>query len=70
MTVSLSQQIEEVDRELALRKNVYARNVASGKMRQSIADYHTNRMEAVKRTLEWLAENEAAVRAAIGERAT
>ena len=64
--VSLSQQIEEVEREIALRKNVYPRMVSSGKMRQSIADYHLARIEAVLATLLWLQTNEAAIKAKVG----
>lgn len=66
MSVSLNQQIEEVDRELAQRARVYPRLVGQGKLRQSVADYHVKRMQAVKATLEWLRDNEAAVRAAVG----
>jgi hypothetical protein len=49
--VSLREQIEEVDRELVLRARVYPGQVATGKMRQSVADYHMNRMLAVRETL-------------------
>ena len=52
MAVSLNQQIEEVDREIELRRRVYPGQVASGKMRQSVANYHLERMLAVKETLE------------------
>ncbi len=52
--ISLAQQIEEVERELGLRKGVYARAVASGKMRQSVADYHMQRLRAVLETLQRL----------------
>jgi hypothetical protein len=48
---SLREQIEEVERELALRARVYPGQVRMGKMRQSIADYHMNRMRAVRDTL-------------------
>jgi hypothetical protein len=48
---SLREQIEEVERELALRARVYPGQVHMGKMRQSIADYHMNRMQAVRDTL-------------------
>lgn len=51
---SLQAQLEEVDRELALRKRVYPHQVSTGKMRQSIADFHMDRMEAVRLTLEEL----------------
>jgi hypothetical protein len=47
----LTQQIEEVERELRLRTEVYARWIASGKMRRSVADYHMERMRAVLDTL-------------------
>ena len=62
MSISLSQQIDEVKRELALRSEVYPRRINSGKMKQSLADYQTVRMQAVLRTLEWLQRNEAKVR--------
>jgi hypothetical protein len=41
---TLRQQIEEVERELKLRESVYPRQVSSGKMRQSVADFHIGRM--------------------------
>ena len=63
MAFSIIQQIEEVEREIKLRRDVYPRMVLSGKMRQSIADYHMQRMEAVLRTLEWLRDNEAKIKA-------
>lgn len=62
--VPLSEQIAEVRRELALRKNVYPKRVSSREMRQSEADHLTARMNAVLTTLTWLAENAAAVRMA------
>jgi len=37
MKVSLTAQIDEIDRELAQRKQVYPRLVASGKLRESHA---------------------------------
>jgi len=61
--ISLHAQIEEVDRELGLRRNVYALEVARGKMRQSVADLHLERMRAVRATLEWLQANEALIKA-------
>lgn len=66
MKISLSQQIDEINRELGQRKVVYPRLVSGGKMRQSIADYQVARMEAAKATLEWLRDHEATVRAAVG----
>lgn len=54
MKISIGAQIEEVEREIGLRKQVYPRQVSSGKMRQSVADMHLARMEAVLKTLRWL----------------
>jgi hypothetical protein len=54
--ISLNQQIEEVERELSLRRRVYASQVASGKMRQSVAELHMQRMQAVLETLNRLRE--------------
>lgn len=62
MAISLNQQIDEVKRELAKRSEVYPHMVHSGKMRQSIADYQVERMQAVLKTLEWLQRNEDKVR--------
>jgi hypothetical protein len=41
------------------RTDGYPRWVARGKLRQSIADYHIRRLEAVKATLQWGRDNEA-----------
>lgn len=51
MVFSIAQQIEEVERELALRRGVYPRMVLTHKMRQSVADFHMTRLEAVRDTL-------------------
>lgn len=69
MNISLAQQIEEIEREIRLRDGVYQRQVAAGKMRQSIADYHMERIKAALKTLQWLRDNEAAVKAALGKAA-
>ena len=66
MKVSLQNQIREVEREIALRKQVYPSWVARKKMRQGEADEHLARMQAVLATLEWLAANEAAIKAKPG----
>jgi len=50
--ISIGEQIDEVKRELDQRKRVYARLIANGKLRQSLADYQTQRMQAVLETLE------------------
>jgi hypothetical protein len=60
--INLKQQIDEVQRELALRKNVYPRFVASGKMTQEHADTHGERLRAVLATLEWLQANEDVIK--------
>lgn len=52
--MTLNQQIEEVEREIALRNRVYPWQVRSGKMRQSVADFHMSRMRAVLDTLRGL----------------
>jgi hypothetical protein len=50
-TFSIEAQIAEVEREIEMRVSVYARQIAAGKMRASVADYHTNCMRAVLDTL-------------------
>jgi len=52
--VPLKEQIAEVKREIALRKNVYRRRVANRDMTQEEADRHLRNMEAVQQTLEEL----------------
>lgn len=66
---SLSQQIDEVERELGERNRVYDRLVKTGKMRQSVADFQLGRMLAVKATLEWLLEHETDIRAYVAAKA-
>lgn len=53
--VSLGAQIAEVERELAMRKAVYPRWVAAGRIKQDAADSRTITMEAVLATLKKLA---------------
>lgn len=65
MKFSLNQQIEEIEREVRLRESVYPRQIAEGKMRQSIADYHLGRLKAALATLQWVRDHEAAIRAAV-----
>lgn len=65
MTISLTGQIQEVEREIALRRNVYPRQVASGKLNQSASELLIERMEAVLKTLQWMQKHEAAIRAAV-----
>lgn len=58
----LSQQIEELEREIGLRRGVYPRQVGSGKMRQGEADFHMARIESALKTLKWLKDNEEAIK--------
>jgi thymidylate synthase len=55
--VSIDQQIEEVERELKYRGDVYPRLVRTFKMKQSHADFHIARMEVVLETLKWNKDN-------------
>lgn len=65
MGISLTGQIQEVEREIALRHNVYPRQVSKGDLKQATADLLIERMEAVRTTLVWLQKHEAVVRAAV-----
>lgn len=68
MKISLGQQIEEIERELQMRSGVFPGLVARGKMRQSVADLHKARMNAVLDTLIWLQANEETIRTAIAKK--
>lgn len=50
-TFTLAQQIEEVERELGLRREVYAKIAASKPRQKSKLEFHMGRMEAVLLTL-------------------
>lgn len=67
--VTLTAQIGEVKRELALRRGVYPGFVAARKMRQAEADLHLEYMGAVLDTLEWLRLHEPAIREALAAKA-
>lgn len=54
LDISLDEQIECIQRELALRKVVYSRQVHAGRMHQRIADLEMARMGAVLETLQKL----------------
>jgi len=68
MTVSLAQQIEEVERELSARASVYARMYIKGTLRQSHGEFYEMRMQAVLKTLQWLKENEREIREFVAAR--
>lgn len=52
MTVPIARQVECVERELRMRRDVYARRVADGKMKQRKADDEIEAMAAVLATLQ------------------
>jgi len=58
--VSLPQQIEEVEREIAMREDVYKRKYAGRDA--SRGEFHLNRMRAVLQSLRWLADNELLIK--------
>ncbi len=51
MTFSMRELIAEVDRELALRQNVYRQRVRAGKMHRHDAEAQYLRMVAIRRLL-------------------
>ena len=51
MRFSLTQQLEEVLREISLRERVYPRMVENKQVKQDTADFHLARMRAVADTL-------------------
>lgn len=66
MKVFIGAQIQEVDRELVLRRRVYPNLVRKGEMRESVSALHIERLEAVRATLEWLQLNEVRIKQALG----
>lgn len=68
MRFSLAQQVEEVQRELALRDGFYRAQVAAGRTRNPLAEYHIARLKAALGTLQWLAEHETHVCAYVAAR--
>ena len=48
---SLEAQIEEVEREIEMRKRVYPRMIVARSLKQGQADYYVARMQAVHTTL-------------------
>ena len=45
--ISIAEQIKEVEREIAIRKNVYARRITQGQMTRETAEKLMTRMRAV-----------------------
>ncbi len=62
MKVSINQQIEEVERELAIRKDFYNVRVQQRKMTRSKADFHAGRMQAALATLVWVRDNKEMIK--------
>lgn len=60
--ISIGQQIEEIDYELAQRRQVYPRIASSGGRKASELEFHVQRLEAVRATLTWLQEHEALIK--------
>jgi hypothetical protein len=54
--ITLDEQIACVKREVALRKNVYPKQVAGGHMTRPEAERQLLHMEAVLETLQWVKE--------------
>lgn len=48
----LHEQVNAARRELAMRRNVYPKWIATGRMRQAAADHEIECMEAIVATLE------------------
>lgn len=55
--ISIDQQIEELETELKIRADVFPRLVRTHKMRQSVADFRNERLNAAITSLKWLKEN-------------
>lgn len=66
--ISIAGQIAEVRREIALRRGVYPKQVASGKMREGEAALCMDRIEAVLATLMFVQEHQEGFRAYIADR--
>jgi hypothetical protein len=62
---TLTAQIQEVERELAMRRRVYPGLVSQRRMRQGEADEHLLRLECVLETLRWLDANRDRIKAAL-----
>lgn len=60
--LSIHEQIAEVERELSERESVYPKMIVSGMMTRAKADKHITAMRAVRESLAWIRENEAAIR--------
>ncbi|MFN3319966.1 MAG: hypothetical protein ACK43M_14550 [Allorhizobium sp.] len=66
--ISIVGQIAEIDREIALRRQVYPKRVHEGKMRQEEANMLMDRIQAVRQTLVFCQQHEAEIRAYMAEK--
>ncbi len=66
--ISIVGQIAEIDREIALRRQVYPKRVHEGKMRQEEASMLMDRIQAVRETLVFCQKHEAEIRAYMAEK--
>lgn len=66
--ISIGGQIAEIDREIALRRQVFPKRVHEGKMRQEEANMLMDRIHAVRETLVFCQKHEAEIRAYMAEK--
>ena len=66
--ISIVGQIAEIDREIALRRQVYPKRVHEGKMRQEEANMLMERIHAIRETLVFCQKHETEIRAYMAEK--
>lgn len=66
--ISIQGQIQEIEREIALRQGVYPRMVREGKLRQEEANMLMDRALAIRMTLIFCRDNEADIRQFISQK--
>lgn len=67
MRFSIAQQIEEVEREIALREDVYKRKYTGRD--QARGEFHLGRMRAALQSLSFLAAKELIIKQRLGDAA-
>lgn len=67
---TLAEQRAEVGREIGLRRNVYPKWVAGGKLSQALADRQIACLEGAYETLKWLEANMEWIKAEAKRRQT
>lgn len=65
MSEILDRQIKCVERELAMRRNVYSTRVQAGKMPQHVMDEEIETMAGVLRTLQFMKKWESVIRSSV-----